>query len=156
MTYDEIYARLKEKLPAAVIDAPKTHGEPFVLVKAESIADVCRLLRDDPTLAFDYPSCISGLDNGKEMWVVYHLRSIKHTHCAVLKAPVDRANPRIPSVMPIWRGADWHERETFDMYGVRFEGHPDLRRILLPEDWPGYPLRKDYEFPEEYQGIPLK
>jgi NADH-quinone oxidoreductase subunit C len=72
------------------------------------------------------------------------------------KLRVDRQNPVAPSVTSIWKGADWHERETYDLVGIRFEGHPDLRRILLPEDWAGHPLRKDYEYPDEYQGIPLK
>jgi len=74
----------------------------------------------------------------------------------VLKVQLDRENPSVISLVSLWKAADWHERETYDMYGIVYQDHPDLRRILLPEDWPGYPMRKDYEFPDEYQGIPLK
>jgi NADH-quinone oxidoreductase subunit C len=74
----------------------------------------------------------------------------------VLKVQLDRETPVVPSLVPLYKAADWHEREAYDMYGIVYTDHPDLRRILLPEDWPGYPMRKDYEFPDEYQGIPLK
>jgi NADH-quinone oxidoreductase subunit C len=94
------------------------------------------------------------------MELVYHLSSIRFKHTLVLKVMIDRWNngregelPVVPSVTGIWRTADWHEREVFDLSGVEFSGHPNLRRILCPEDWEGYPLRKDYELPKEYHGI---
>jgi NADH-quinone oxidoreductase subunit C len=125
-------------------------------VPKDALLKVCEYLKEDPETQFDLCACVSGVDDGKDLWVVYHLQSIPRNHRAVLKVNVGRENPSAPSVSALWKTADWHEREAYDMYGIGFEGHPDLRRILLPEDWPGWPLRKDYEFPDEYQGIPLK
>ena len=154
LTLNDVGRRIQEKFPdVQFVEIP---GDPYVLVKPEHIADVCVFLKKTPELSFDYCSCVSGLDDGQKMWVVYHLYSISRNHRAVIKVEVDRADPIVLSVAGLWKGANWHERETYDMYGIRFDGHPDLRRILLPEDWPGHPLRKDYEFPDEYQGIPLK
>lgn len=154
MEMKEIYARLSAKVPGTeVVDAP---GDPFATIPPAAVVEACRFLRDDPDLRFDYCACVTGVDDTKDFWVVYHLYSIPKNHRAVLKVRLDRKEPVVASVVGVWKGADWHERETYDLYGIKFEGHPDLRRILLPEDWPGYPLRKDYEFPDEYQGIPLK
>ena len=156
LSLKDVYERIKAKFPDAVQQVVECPGDPYAVVKAESIVAICRWLRDDPETRFDLLSSLSGTDDTKSLWVVYHLYSIPKNQRAVLKVQVDRANPSAPSVVGVWRTADWHEREAYDMYGIVFEGHPDLRRILLPEDWPGYPLRKDYEFPDEYQGIPLK
>jgi NADH-quinone oxidoreductase subunit C len=156
LTLKQVYDRIQEKFPSGVASVAESPGDAFCVLKKESLVAVCRWLKEEPELAFDLCSCISGTDDTKDLWVVYHLYSIPKNQRAVLKVNVGRENPSLPSVSEVWRAADWHERETYDMYGIRFEGHPDLRRILLPEDWEGYPLRKDYEFPDEYQGIPLK
>jgi NADH-quinone oxidoreductase subunit C len=153
----EVYEKVRERFPDAVVSVAEVPGDPYCVVKPDALVEVCRFLKADPELRFDLCSCVSGVDDGKELWVVYHLYSIPRNHRAVLKVNAGgRENPAVPSVTGVWKTADWHERETYDMYGIVFEGHPDLRRILLPEDWPGWPLRKDYEFPDEYQGIPLK
>src|SRR5262249_26257934 len=111
-------------------------------------------LRDDPAMQFDFMMCLSGVDYTKGMLgVVYHLTSMQHRHKITLKVDVPADNPVLPSVTPVWGSANWHEREAFDMFGLKFTGHPDLRRILLPDDWDGYPLRKDYKVPEFYQGM---
>ncbi|HXA01825.1 MAG TPA: NADH-quinone oxidoreductase subunit C, partial [Cytophagaceae bacterium] len=115
-------------------------------------------------LYFDFLSCLTGVDNGPAigtMEVIYHLYSIPFNHHIILKAELIRNNegeplPAITSVSNIWRSANWHEREIFDMYGIVFEAHPDLRRILLPADWEGYPLRKDYKHQEYYHGIKVE
>ena len=156
LTFKQVYEKIREKFPEGAAAVVETPGDPYCVLKPEAVVPVCAWLRDDPETQFDLCACISGTDDAKDLWVVWHLYSIPKNHRAVLKLNVGRDKPSSPSVSSIWKAADWHERETYDMYGIRFEGHPDLRRILLPEDWPGYPLRKDYEFPDEYQGIPLK
>jgi len=157
LTCQDVYAKIRERFPDAVERVEETAGDPFAVVRRERLVEVCRFLRDDPVLQFTYCACVSGVDDRATFWVVYHLHSIPGNHDAILKTDAGgREDPWVPSVCEVWPGADWHEREAYDMYGIRFEGHPDLRRILLPEDWPGYPLRKDYDFPDEYQGIPLK
>lgn len=156
LKHADIYAQLQQRFPDAGIETPPVHGEPFAVVPASRLVEICTWLRDDPALRFDYPACQSGTDDGTALWSVYHLYSVVKNHRVVIKVKCDRANPVVPTLVEVWAGMNWHERETYDMYGIRFEGHPDLRRILLPEDWAGYPLRKDYTFPEEYQGIPLK
>ncbi len=155
MTPQEITEKLKAKFGEAVTDA-KLEGvvDPFIKIKAESLKDIALFLRDDADLQLDYLMCLSGVDFGKGIiGVVYHLASISKKHKITLKVEVSREKPEIPSVESIWRTADWHEREAYDLIGVIFTGHPDLRRILLPYDWEGHPLRKDYKVPEYYQGM---
>lgn len=157
LTFKEVYAKVRERFPDAVVSVEEVPGDPYCVLKPGALVEVFRYLKTDAELQFDLCSCVSGVDDGKDLWVVYHLYSIPRNHRAVFKVNAGgRENPGVPSVTSVWKTADWHERETYDMYGIVFEGHPDLRRILLPEDWPGWPLRKDYEFPDEYQGIPLK
>jgi NADH-quinone oxidoreductase subunit C len=157
LTLPQVYEKLKARFPQAVVAVVECAGDPYAVLTAPSIVEACRWLRDDADLRFDLCSSISGTDDTVDFWVVYHLYSTVKNHRAVLKVKAEpREAPSVPSVTSVWKAADWHEREAFDMYGIEFAGHPDLRRILLPEDWPGYPLRKDYEFPDEYQGIPLK
>jgi NADH-quinone oxidoreductase subunit C len=147
--------------------------DPFAVVDAADVFEVCRFLRDHPPLGFDMLNCISGVDYlepdpkkapkaGFEphLEVVYHLSSIRNRHRFVLKVILPRWKdnkagelPEVPSVTSIWKAADWHEREVYDLSGVWFTGHPELTRILLADDWEGHPLRKDYEFPLEYHGI---
>ena len=132
--------------------------DPAFRVPPAAIVEVCAFLRDDPALAFDCLSNQSGLDwpERGEIEVVYHLFSYRLRHAAVLKTATPRDAAVLPSVESVWRTAIWQEREIFDLLGVFFEGHSDLRRILLPEDWVGHPLRKDFVEPTEYHGISTK
>jgi NADH-quinone oxidoreductase subunit C len=143
---------------AEAIGALEDGHEPAVRVSPGAIVEVCTYLKTDPGLAFDCLSNQSGVDYPKrnEIEIVYHLISYRLRHACVLKVGVPRDNPSMPSVCGVWRTANWQEREIFDLLGVVFEGHPDLRRILLPEDWVGHPLRKDFVEPTEYHGISTK
>jgi NADH-quinone oxidoreductase subunit C len=165
--------QLKAKFGAKIAGANFENIDPWIEVTPDGLLEVCRYLHDEPTLAFDYLNCITGVDYlhtdekkaAKAEWqphteVVYHLFSMKHKHSLVLKVVLQRWKndkpgelPEVPSVSEIWSTADWHEREVYDLSGVYFTGHPNMRRILCPEDWVGYPLRKDYEMPLEYHGI---
>jgi NADH-quinone oxidoreductase subunit C len=118
------------------------------------LRDVCLYMRDQPELQFDNLMLLSTLDNGdKTLSAVYHLESTVHRHVFALKVTVSVDLARVPSVTNIWTSANWHEREGWDMMGIEFTGHPDLRRILLDEDYPGHPLRKDFKVPEFYHGM---
>ena len=154
----QIIAVIKEKLPEAVVEEVLDGVDPFVVVKAEQWGETARLCRDDSRLGFDLLSCISGVDypereEGPEIEVVYHLDSTVNHHGLTIKVKLPRGDPRVASVEEIWRTADWHERETYDLVGVVFEGHHNLVRILCAEDWVGHPLRKDYESPDSFHGI---
>lgn len=165
--------QLKSKFGPQITGANLEALDPWVEVAAEGLAEICEYLKTDPRLQFDMLNCITAVDYfepdpkkaAKTGWephleVVYHLSSISKKHSLVVKVSLPRWKneqdgelPEVPSVAGIWRTADWHEREVFDLSGVMFTGHPDLRRILCPEDWVGHPLRKDYEMPLEYHGI---
>jgi NADH-quinone oxidoreductase subunit C len=150
-----IHQRLKARFEATVGDCDLQVKDPCIAVEPAAIVEVCRFLHDDPELRFDALSNQSGVDFKAKgtIEVVYHLYSYAHRHWIVLKVDVPRDTAVMPSVESIWKAANWHEREIFDLLGVRFEGHPDLRRLLMPEDWIGHPLRKDFVEPEEYHGI---
>lgn len=152
----EIAERVKAEFGPAVLDTVLEGGLPHLVVDAARLPEVCAYLRDDPALKFDFLSAIAGVDRGERLQVVYFLYSYPHHHSFTLKVNVPRAEPVVPTVSGIWRAADWHERETYDLMGIRFAGHPDLRRLLLPSDWEGHPLRKDYKYPESYDGIKLR
>ncbi len=165
MNFEEIKNKIKSKFGEAVISAEQTDQlQASLTIALSSIKDVCLFLRDEPELYFDYLNCLSGVDYStekSELSVVYHLSSIPYKHQLVLKVnvPFERDSsilPVVPSVSDVWRSADWHEREAFDMYGIKFDGHSDMRRILCPDDWEGYPLRKDYEPAEVYNGLKIK
>ncbi len=155
MEIQEIHARLAREFPDAVEAPPEvTSGETFLKVTAASIQDVCRFLKTESDLEFDSLMSLSGVDYPpEELVVVYHLCSTLRRHRVVLKVFVPREDPKLPTVSSVWPTANWHEREAYDLFGIRFLGHPGLRRILLPHDWEGHPLRKDYVFPTEYRGI---
>ena len=119
--------------------------DPFITVAGKRIDRVCLLLRGEPDLAFDFIQSITAIDTGESFTCVYHLYSYRHRHTLVLKAETGRPDPRLPTCTSVWPAADWYEREVYDLFGIRFDGHPDLRRLLLPEDWEGHPMRKDYK-----------
>jgi NADH-quinone oxidoreductase subunit C len=173
MTASEIASVLEQRFGAKVTGKNIEAVDPWVVVDTAALADVAQFCRDDERLRFDSLQCISGVDyfepdpkKAKKAGfephgeVVYHLYSFRHNHKIVLKVVTPRwkndqpgSLPDVPTVAHIWPTADWHEREVYDLSGVNFVNHPDLIRILCPEDWVGYPLRKDYEFPDEYHGI---
>jgi NADH-quinone oxidoreductase subunit C len=155
MNSAEIVDLLRSRFGDKLGDFEDSAGDPFVYVQPDAIEEVCRFLKHDDALTFDALSNLSGVDYPKTnvIQVVYHLYSYRHRHMVVLKVNADRENPVVHSVTGVWRAANWHEREVFDLLGVHFEGHPELRRLLMPEDWVGHPLRKDFVEPEEYHGI---
>jgi NADH-quinone oxidoreductase subunit C len=137
--------------------------QPYVVVKPSKLLQVCELVHEYPKLFFDSLNCITAIDNGTDaenrFEVIYHLYSLLNEEFLIIKvfADINEAGDyEIPSVTSIWKTADWHEREAYDLMGINFLNHPDLRRILLPADWVGHPLRKDYEVQETYHGIKVK
>jgi NADH-quinone oxidoreductase subunit C len=152
----QIVELLRSKLGSAITESFPQDKHPRVHTTAEQWRRVAEFLRSEPSLAFDWLGCITAVDYvaDNQLCAVYDLYSMTHKEWFAVKVFVDRNKPSIPSVMDLWSAADWHEREAYDMMGIVFPGHKDLRRILLPEDWVGYPLRKDYQFPREYHGIP--
>jgi NADH-quinone oxidoreductase subunit C len=129
-----------------------------IIISASDLLAVAHELQQNPSLYFDMLSCITGIDNGPEqntMEVVYNFYSIPYNHHLMVKVVLPRENPQIESLCSIWRGANWLEREVFDMYGIKFLNHPDLRRILMPADWEGYPLRKDFKHEDAYRNIKI-
>lgn len=144
----DIAEKLKERYPTEVKEITECLGQVSVVVKRDRIKEMMRHLHDAPELSFDHLADLCGVDYlGKKeprFQVVYHLLSLRHRHLIRIKAEVPEEDCALDSVVAVWAGANWHERECYDLFGVVFKGHPDLRRILLPEDWEGYPLRKDY------------
>jgi NADH-quinone oxidoreductase subunit C len=130
--------------------------DPYCKVKPPEWATVARTLKTDPALRFDFLQCVSAVDWIKQsiIQVVYHLYSYPHRHSFVVKADLPRDNPTIPSVAALWVTADWQEREQYDLLGVLFDGHPELKRILMPDDWVGHPMRKDYKEAPRYREMP--
>lgn len=155
MEAKEIFAKTEQRFPGKVSGFKGDVFDPYFQVDFQSIVEVCRYLRDEPELKFEVLSDLTAVDVPKEnkIQVVYHLFSYAQRHQIVLKVDLPREQPRISTVENVWKAANWFEREVFDLFGVDFEGHSDLRRIMLPEDWVGHPLRKDYVEQEEYDGI---
>jgi NADH-quinone oxidoreductase subunit C len=141
MMPEEILGQLQQRFGDAISQAEVKGAEVRATVKPELAWEVCRFLRD---AGLEYLNCLSGADWTTHLEVVYDLSSLQQPSKAHLRVPVSRDTPMIRTVTDIWPAANWHERECYDLFGVRFDGHPDHRRILLPEDWVGYPLRKDY------------
>lgn len=149
-----LYERLASQFDDVTVELDSVDGS--ALVPAEKIVEVARFCRDDDHLEMGSLHQISGVDYlaDEKIQVVYHLESITRNQYMVLKVDVPRDEPIVPSVCELWPSADWLERETYDLIGVLFDGHPNLRRILCSEDWEGHPLRKDYVTPAYYHGIP--
>ena len=145
---DQVEARLRERFPEVAFRRQEGAAvrDHTLYLPAERLVEVCTFLRDDPSLAFALLSWVGGVDllpREPRFEVVYHLLSIDHSTRLALKVELHEPDPRVPTVCGVWPTANWHERETYDFYGIRFDGHPDLTRILLPDDWEGWPLRKD-------------
>ena len=144
MRSEELAERIRERFP----DALHARGEVTVFVERSELLDALVRIRDQPDLSFRFLSSVTATDHpGRtpRMWVVYELRSVEHAHRIRIKVGLPEDDLHVPSVTSVYPTADWHERETFDLFGVVFDGHPDLDRILLPDDWEGHPLRKDEE-----------
>jgi NADH-quinone oxidoreductase subunit C len=146
-----ILTKLKEKFPESILEVAEFRGEWTIVVKREDIVSLCTFLRDDSELFFNFLSDLTAVDylgRKPRFDVVYHLYSIDKNHRLGLKVKVEE-DESIPSITSVWSTANWLEREVFDLFGIRFDGHPDLRRIVLPEDWEGHPLRKDFPLTRE-------
>ena len=156
MTSREIFDRLHGYFVEAVCDYTEGGGtkDAFCRVKPQSITEVAAFCCDDPELRLDSLMCLTGVDNKEVLTTVYHLFSYPKRHGFVLKVDVPRDNPVCPTVASVWSAANWQERESWDLVGIQYEGHPDLRRILMPDDWEGHPLRKDYREKDVYRGMP--
>ncbi len=155
MEFPEIVKQIEAAFPGAAVSVDDTAR--CVLIAPEHWPAVAEHLKTDPGTAFDVLMCLTGYDRGpgEPMGVAYNLQSLEHTHKLEIRIETPRDDSVIPSVAHLWRTADWHEREAYDMFGITFDGHPDLRRMLLPDDWEGHPLRKDYQTPDFYHGIPI-
>ena len=153
MTVDEAAARLKAGLPDAEVEVGRGQaGDPWIAVPRGSVVPVLRFVRDE--LGFAFLSSLSGVDDGASLSVVYHMARLDDADFLALKTTLDRGEATVESVSGLYGNAGWFEREAFDLFGIRFENHGDLRRLMMPDDWEGHPLRKDYAPPAEYHGIP--
>jgi NADH-quinone oxidoreductase subunit C len=161
--FDEATGALEAAYPqfGDVVERVVVHrGELTLFVRREAVADLCRTLRDDPRLRFELCSSVSGADypndpTGRRLHAVYHLLSMTFRRRIRLEVSVTVEDPHVPSVTGVYPTANWHERETYDFFGIVFDGHPGLTRIEMPDDWPGHPQRKDYPLggvPVEYKG----
>jgi NADH-quinone oxidoreductase subunit C len=154
---EEAYPAFKEAIEAIVVD----RGELTLHIVADRILEVAQIMRDDPALRYELCSSVSGvdyLDDARRLHVTYHLTSLTFRRRVRLEVAVTAEDPHVPSVTSVYPTADWQERETYDMFGVVFDGHPALTRILMPDDWEGYPQRKDYPLggvPVEYKGAEI-
>ncbi|HLG19451.1 MAG TPA: NADH-quinone oxidoreductase subunit C [Bdellovibrionota bacterium] len=153
MKADEIARLLKDRFGPVVLETVTETIQPWVRVEPAKIVEVAGFCRDSEQLEFDFLRSIAGVDYKEELELVYLLFSYTHRHEFKLKVRVPRENPEVPSVEGIWPAANWHEREQYDLLGFQFSGHSDLRRIMLPDDWEGHPLRKDYKERDSYRGV---
>ena len=145
---EEIHAKAKAAFGEAIGELQPPAKDAFFTVTPAKIREVCAFLKEDPSLAFDFLEDVTATDHHPKeplIRLVYHLFSYRHRHGIVVKAELPRDGASLPSLDPVWKAANWLEREVYDLFGVAFEGHPDLRRIMMPDDWVGHPLRKDYQ-----------
>ncbi|MBI2843483.1 MAG: NADH-quinone oxidoreductase subunit D [Armatimonadetes bacterium] len=150
-----IESAVRQHFAEDIIESGAADGAVELKIKPESVLPICQFLKETPALHFDYPASITGVDRQDRIELIYHLTSMAKGEKIVLRTDLNRDDPSVDSVTPVWRGANWQEREIYDLLGVRFKNHPELRRILLPDDWEGYPLRKDYVIPEDDRhGLP--
>jgi len=155
MKPDEIATLIADRFPGRVVESKLDGSNPFAVIDPAALVDVCRFVRDEPRLAMDHLELLGGVDYKDRIEVVYVTTSMTHKHRFCLKVKLAREEPHVGTVEGVWPVANWHEREAFDMLGVVFDGHSDLRRILCPDDWEGYPLRRDYKYPTRYRDMPV-
>ncbi|MDO5498238.1 MAG: NADH-quinone oxidoreductase subunit C [Propionibacteriaceae bacterium] len=160
--FDEVVDRIAELVPGSIDQVVVDRGELTIYVHSEQLTELSWALRDDARLRFEACVSVSGVhypgDVGAELHSVYHFLSMTHKRRLRIEVACSDADPHLPSITPIYPAADWHERETYDMFGIVFDGHPALTRILMPDDWPGHPQRKDYPLggiPVEYKGATI-
>jgi NADH-quinone oxidoreductase subunit C len=155
-----VLTRLARKFGDAVLDTSSEHGNETAVVTRERVSEIAEFLRDDRELAFDMPIDCTAVDwwqrRAQRFDVVWRLYSTTKHHRVCLKVRVSEEDSTVPSLTPIWRGMNWHEREAYDMYGIRFTGHPNLKRVLLYEEFVGHPLRKDYPIDKRQPLIPMR
>lgn len=160
MTFDQIIENLRSAFGENIILSTDENATPgAIIIDEKNLLKVMVHLHAHEQLYFDSLSCISALDNGPEMQsmeVIYNLYSIPYDHHLMVKVELNRTDPKIDSLTSIWKTADWHEREAYDLFGIEFKDHPDLRRILMPADWDGHPLRKDYKEQTYYRGVKVE
>ncbi len=153
-----VLERLRAALPEAVVDSHAQHGDETAVVIPAAVAEVAAFLRDDPATSMEMLSDLTGVDllgvREPRFEVVYHFYSLSKNHRLRVKVRLDAESPSVPSLTGLWSSALWMEREAFDLYGIVFQGHPDLRRILMYPEFEGYPLRKDYDMEHRQPRIP--
>lgn len=153
MQYHELAKRLKEQFGSMVIEVADKSLFPHVIIEKDSLLDICRYCLTDEAFSLDFLECVTGLDDSHDLAVIYHLFSTKYQHRLNLKLTTGRHQPELPSMTTVWAAALYYEAEIKDMFGISFVGNSRAGRLLLPEDWLGNPLRKDYEYPEAYQDV---
>jgi len=162
MNHDQVIEKLKSKFGENIQEIVRFRDELTVIVKSAVIREAVSFLKRDPELTFNFLADLTAVDNFPEgeprFEVVYHLLSFNNTIRLRMKTRVCGPDPKVDSMTPVFKGANWFEREVFDMFGIKFEGHPDLRRILNPETFPGHPLRKDFDGgpSDEYCPVPIR
>jgi NADH-quinone oxidoreductase subunit C len=154
MTREQIAQALRDKFPKVEVRLDETN-EQALIVPADSLYDLASFLRDEPSLDFVYNMVITAADWIERVDVIYYFMSYQHQHIVALKIGLPNDKLQVRSLAPLWTSADWFEREVYDLFGVKFTGHPDLRRIMMPSDWEGHPLRKSYKHPN-YVPLPEK
>ena len=157
----KLTALLKQKFPNAVLDFHSHRLDETVVIERDSLEEICQFLRDDSRCAFEIMIDLTAVDGleinmNPRFEMVYHFKSLTHASRIRIKVPLDEDDCRIASISNIWKSADWYERECYDMFGIIFEGHPDLKRILMYEEFEGYPLRKDYPIDKQQPLMELK
>jgi len=158
-TFDQIILVAGESCTHGQLVADENATPKAIRIDVRDLTAVAQNLKENSATYFDMLSCATGVDNGPDaatMEVIYNLYSIPFDHQLMVKVTVPRDRPEVDSVCHIWKTANWHEREIFDLYGIHFRNHPDLRRILLPADWEGHPLRKDYKHQDYYREVKVE
>lgn len=149
----ELARKVEQAFGKSVLATGDANSFPFIQISTASLKEVLAYCSSDALMKLDFLDCLTVVDTGQDIVATYHLFSTTLVHKLNIRVSVGRQAPRLPSVTRLWKAAVAYEREAAEMFGIAFDGHPSLRPLLLPEGWIGHPLRKDYVFPEEYQGI---